>query len=130
MKWKRLWRLLAAGGAGVLLASSASAQTGGLRVQYRIPHVAATDNHVRPHVRVFNGTTAAVPMSELTLRYWYTVDGVRPQVYVCDWTPPPGCGNVTAQFVAVSPARTNADFYLQVGFTPGMGSLAAGQSVR
>ena len=111
--------------AGLLMAPSAGAQT--LRVQYKIPGVAVGDNHVRPHLRIVNSGAAAVPYSELTIRYWYTVDGVRPQVYWCDWTPG-GCNNVTSQFVAVNPARTNADFYVQVGFTAGMGSLAAGQT--
>src|SRR5262245_8074357 len=127
MEWKRLWPSLATVAAGALLASTASAQTSGLRVQYKIPQAVPNDNHVRPHLNIVNGGTATVPLSELTLRYWYTVDGVRPQVYVCDWTPR-GCGNVTSSFVAVSPARTGADFYLQLGFTPGMGSLTAGQS--
>src|SRR4029450_14076334 len=127
MEWKRLGWSLAVGAAGLLAASSAAAQTG-LRVQYRVPSVAVSDNHVRPHLRIVNGTGSAVPLSELTMRYWYTVDGVQPQVYVCDWTPPPGCSNVATSFVAVSPARPGADFYLQIGFTAGMGSLAAGAS--
>src|SRR4029079_1323606 len=37
-------------------------------------------------------------------------------------------GNVTSQFVALSPARTGADFYLQLGFTAGIGSLTARQA--
>ena len=128
MDWKHIRSSMAAALVGVALgAPFAEAQTTGLKVQYRIPGAAVNDNHVRPHLSVVNTGTTTVPTSELTIRYWYTVDGVRPQVYVCDYTPR-GCGNVTSQFVAVSPARTNADFYLQVGFTAGMGSLAAGQS--
>ena len=86
MEWKRIGWSLAVGAAGVLAASSAAAQTG-LRVQYRVPSVAVNDNHVRPHLRVVNSTGSAVPLSELTMRYWYTVDGVQPQVYVLDAGP-------------------------------------------
>src|SRR6185295_13833546 len=119
--------LLATVAASLLLAPFASAQTSGLRVQYKIPGAVPADNHVRPHLNIVNGGTTTVPLSELTVRYWYTVDGARPQVYVCDYTPR-GCGNVTSTFVTVSPARTGADTYLQLGFTAGMGSLTAGQS--
>ena len=105
MATKSLCGSLAAAAAALMVAPSAWAQA--LRVQYKIPGAAVNDNHVRPHLRIVNGTAAAVPYSELTIRYWYTVDGVRPQVYWCDWTPR-GCNNVTSHFVAVSPARTNA----------------------
>ena len=35
---------------------------------------------------------------------------------------------MTGTFVTVSPARTGADHYLQLGFTSGAGSLAPGAS--
>jgi hypothetical protein len=37
-----------------------------------------------------------------------------------------GCSNVKGNFVAVSPARTNADYYLEISFTSGAGTLAPG----
>jgi len=39
-----------------------------------------------------------------------------------------GCSNVTSRFVALSPTRTKANTVLEIGFTAGAGSLAAGQS--
>src|SRR5262249_29423938 len=98
MDWNRRGRSLAAGLAAFLAPGPAAAQTSGLKIQYKIPSVAVNDNHVRPHLQVVNTGTATVALSELTIRYWYTVDGDRPQVYVCDYTPR-GCGNVTSQFV-------------------------------
>jgi hypothetical protein len=111
----------------VLAATTTSAQTTGLKVQYKIPHVAATDNHVRPHLNVVNTGSTTVPLAEITIRYWFTVDGARPQFYWCDWTPR-GCNNVTSRFAVVTPAQANADSFLEIGFTAGMGSLAPGQS--
>src|SRR5215510_6736704 len=97
-----LWRSCVVGGAVLLWAASASAQSG-LRVQYRFGQpLAPTDNHVRPILNIINGGTTAVPLSELTLRYWYTVDGARPQVYVCDWANI-GNQNVRSRFVTLSP---------------------------
>ncbi len=64
-------------------------------------------------------------MSELTVRYWYTNDGNQPQVYDCDHASR-SCSNITASFVSI-PAVTGANTYLQLSFSAGAGSLAAGQ---
>jgi endoglucanase len=108
-------------------ASTSAAGTGGLKAQYFAADTNAGDNQVKPHLNLVNIGTTAVALSTVTVRYWYTVDGVRPQVFWCDWTSL-GCNNVTGRFVTVSPARSGADTYLEVGFTAGMGSLAPGQS--
>jgi hypothetical protein len=80
-----------------------------------------------------NGTTA-IPLSDLTVRYWYTYDTtpIVSQTAACDYTFLAGnCpvviynGPTPAPFVAVSPARTGADYYYQFGFTAAAGSLAA-----
>jgi hypothetical protein len=63
----------------------------------------------------------------VTIRYWYTIDGSQAQTYWCDYATI-GCNNIVGKFVPVSPTRPNADYYLQVGFTSGAGSLASGAS--
>jgi hypothetical protein len=65
-----------------------------------------------------------VALSTLTIRYWYTIDTVQPQTAWCDFATL-GCSNIVESFVSVSPARTNADTYLLVGFASGAGNLAA-----
>ena len=72
-----------------------------------------------------NTGTTSVPLSELKIRYWYTIDTLQPQTANCDWAQL-GCGNLTQTFVTVSPTRTNADRYLEIGFTTAAGSLAPG----
>lgn len=108
-------------------ATTSSPGTGGLKAQYFAADTTVGDNQVKPHLNLVNIGTTTVALSSVTVRYWYTVDGVRPQVFWCDWTPL-GCNNVTGRFVTVSPARSGADTYLEIGFTAGMGSLAPGQS--
>lgn len=107
-------------------ASTGVTGTGGLKAQYRAADTTVGDNQVKPHLNLVNVGTGTVALSSITVRYWYTVDGSRPEVFWCDWTPR-GCNNVTGQFVTIA-RRGGADTYLQIGFAAGMGSLAPGQS--
>jgi endoglucanase len=120
------WRPVVIGATLLLAASWAEAQTAGLRIQYRFGQpLAPADNHVRPILNVVNGGLSAVPLGELTVRYWYTVDGARPQVYTCDWAQIGG-GNVRSRFVSQGAAVAGADTYLELSFATAAGSVAAG----
>ncbi|HEY0604252.1 MAG TPA: cellulose binding domain-containing protein, partial [Herpetosiphonaceae bacterium] len=97
-----------------------------LKVQYRAADTSTGDNQIKPHLNVVNTTTSSVPLSELKIRYWYTVDGDKPQNYWCDYATI-GCGNITARFVKMTtPVAGVADYYLEVGFAGG--TLAPGAS--
>src|SRR5262245_24920191 len=111
-------------GAGVSIATMTQA-TPTLRLQYRAADTNATDNQIKPHFNIVNSGTTTVPLSELTIRYWYTNDANKPQVYDCDFATK-GCSNISASFVTI-PAVTGANTYLQLSFSAGAGSLAAGQ---
>ncbi len=117
--------LAALGVAALSLPTPAAAQT--LKVQYRTNLTGATGNQLAPTLSVVNGGSASVALSTLTVRYWFTVDGARSQSFFCDYTPR-GCANVTGRFVTMGTATATADTYVEVGFTSGAGSLAAGQS--
>src|SRR6185503_19686508 len=77
--------------------------TAALKVQYRAADTNPTDNQITPHLNIVNTGTTSVPLSELTVRYWYTKDTTQPQVYDCDFAVR-GCANITARFV--TPAST------------------------
>ena len=98
--------------------------TASIKAQYKAGTTGST-NGIRPLLRLLNTGAVSIPLSELTVRYWYTNEGSKPQNYWCDWAQL-GNSNVVASFVTVSPARTGADTYLQLGFRPAAGSLAAG----
>src|SRR5512141_408529 len=105
----------------------AQAQSAGLRLQYRAADTTAGDNQIKPHFNIINQSSSAVPLSELKIRYWYTREGTAGQNFWCDYSAISGsCSNVTGTFAQVSPARTGADFYLEVGFNAAAGSIAAG----
>jgi hypothetical protein len=98
-----------------------------LKLQYRAADTNAGDNQIKPHFNIINLGGTAVPLSELKIRYWYTREGTQAQNFWCDYSAVTGsCSNVTGTFVQLNPARSGADFYLEVGFTAGAGSIAAG----
>jgi hypothetical protein len=91
--------------------------------------VATQSQFIKPHLKIVNAGTAAVALSTLTMRYWFTIDSTATplptMLAACDFAQV-GCNNTSESFVAVTPARTGADNYFQIGFAAGAGSLAAG----
>jgi len=110
--------------------SSATMLTVKLKVDITTPNLWITTAY-----QITNNGTTAVPMSDLTLKYWYTYDTtpVVAQASGCNYaqTPPAACANITfATWTAVSPARTNADYYFQIGFVAAAGSIAPGATAE
>ena len=83
-----------------------------------------TDNAVKPDLRVRATSSSAVDLSKVTLRYWFTRDGgASTYSAACDYAVIT-CAKVTQSVVNLSPTRTGADAYLQVGFTSTAGSIS------
>ena len=100
-----------------------------IKVQFFNQSTAATSNQLYCDFQLVNTGTSAIALSNVTMRYWYTEDGTEAQTFDCDYASV-GTGNVSGTFVAMSPTYTTADHYLQIGFTSGAGSIAAGASVQ
>ncbi|MFE9663237.1 cellulose binding domain-containing protein [Streptomyces sp. NPDC005955] len=108
------------------LPTAAQAATGGLTVQYRTSSSGASASQTAPWFKVRNTGTAAVPLSEVKLRYYFKADSATTAYrFACDWAVK-GCSNVTGSFGTLANPTATADRYLEVGFTAGAGSLAAG----
>jgi hypothetical protein len=86
----------------------------------------ADSHYVNPLFNLVNASGGYVPMSELTVRYWFTSDGSSSFNTVCDmaWM---GYDKVLRRYGSVSPARTGADTYMELGFAGSSGVLAPGQ---
>ncbi|MER5397456.1 glycoside hydrolase family 6 protein [Streptomyces sp. NPDC002599] len=105
-------------------ASSGGGGTPGLKAQYKNNDSSTGDNGIRPGLKLVNGGSGAVDLSKVTIRYWFTGESSSAGYQTfCDWAQL-GCSTVKTSVGAVSPSRTGADHYLEVGFTSG--SLAAG----
>ena len=104
-----------------------AAQTG-VKVQDRSHDNENPDNTLYALYQVVNTSASAVPLSSLTMRYWFTNETPSdPLEFNCDWAQV-NCSNITGRFVVLSPARSNANTYLEISFRAGAGSVAAGQN--
>jgi hypothetical protein len=99
---------------------------GSIKAQYYVTNMdRPTDAWVRPHFNLVNTTGVAVPLSELTLRYWYTEETPADQMMACDFAFI-GCSNLVGTFSAVVPPRAGADEVFTLSFLAAAGDLAAG----
>jgi len=96
-----------------------------LKVQYLAADTSTMGQAVKPHYKVLNAGSSAVPLSQLTIRYWYTLDApIDTELSQCDFAQL-GCSNIILTNVTLSPAKATADHYFQVAFAAGAGNLAA-----
>jgi hypothetical protein len=100
---------------------------GSFRLQYATTGTGAITNQIRPQFRIVNQTGTSVPLSQFRIRYYFTRDTAESLILTCDYAGF-GCGNIASLFVPVNPMRTNTDYYLEVGFTEGAGSIGAGST--
>ncbi|MEM6394853.1 MAG: cellulose binding domain-containing protein [Bacteroidota bacterium] len=87
----------------------------------------ATDNQIRPHFELQNNGAESISLQSITIRYWYTREGMAAQNAWVDYAFV-GNENVTTTFVELAEPVPGADHYFEVGFTEGAGSLASGGS--
>ena len=97
----------------------------------------ATDALISPRLRLSNNTSTDIPLTEIKLRYWYTVDGVKPQAFGCDFASTFNCqgtSNIGATFTAIPSGNVNltslSDTYAEMGFISGAGNLGSGVSLE
>jgi hypothetical protein len=89
-----------------------------------------TDQTVRYKVNVVNSGATAVPLNQLTVRYWLTNESAGTWVNYCDFAAlSGGCASVKTNIapIAMSPTKPGASFAWVVGFNSTQ-SLNPGQS--
>ncbi|MFJ5261441.1 cellulose binding domain-containing protein [Streptomyces sp. NPDC088387] len=99
-----------------------------LTVRYRTATDADADA-ARPWLEVFNTSEKPVPLSEVSLRYYFTADADTSYAFNCVEAAM-GCSNLTGTVVAMDDPQDDADHYLEIGFTDKAGVLEPGANSR
>jgi hypothetical protein len=104
-------------------AAAPDAGTGVVKVQmHNREDTGPTDNEIQPILNLVNLTGAAIPLTELTVRYWYTKEpSDADQNLNCDHAAI-GASNIDTGndvFTALDAAVTGANWYFEVRFTGG-----------
>ena len=108
---------------------------GNLKVEFFNSNTASSSNSINPQFKITNSGSSNVNLSDLKLRYYYTVDGSAEQTFWCDHAAIlSGEGgyeqvsSVKGTFVKMGSASNNADTYLEISFSSG--TLTAGSRLE
>lgn len=94
-----------------------------LTLQYRAADTDPANNEMKPYFNLVNNGTTAVNLSDLKIRYYFTKDTTQTINRWIDWA------QIGASHISTtvgSTTGTNADSYIELSFTAGAGSIAAG----
>ena len=86
-------------------------------------------NTLFPRYILSNTGNVPVNLQDVRIRYYYTIDGEKEQNFWCDWSSV-GASNITGSFVKLSEPMSNADYYMELGFTSGAGILKPGTQIE
>lgn len=103
--------------------------TGDLVIQSFNGNISTSTNGLSPKFKLINNGESDINLSEVTLRYYYTIDGDISQSFWCDWASI-GSSNVKYQFVKIDKPVTGADYYLELSFSTTAGTIKSGQSAE
>lgn len=103
--------------------------SGKLTLQYMCGESNTTTNSIVPKFKLTNESNSSIALSDVKIRYYYTIDTEAPQSFWCDWSTV-GSSNVTGKFKKMSTPGKNADHYLEIGFNSSAGEIKPGESVE
>jgi hypothetical protein len=91
----------------------------GIQVDFCQGNTSLVSNIISPKFKVANTGAYPVSLKDITIRYFYTIDGEKEQVFHCDYS---GSGSVAitdkviGDFIKMTEPTAGADHYLQIGF--------------
>ncbi|WP_410768773.1 glycosyl hydrolase [Fontibacillus sp. BL9] len=109
--------------------SSVPVPAGDLTIQAFNGNTSASTNGISPKFKIVNSGDSAIQLSDVKLRYYYTIDGENAQSFWCDWASI-GNANVIGNLVKLDTPVAGADYVLEMGFTSSAGTLNPGQSAE
>ncbi|HOM03167.1 MAG TPA: cellulose binding domain-containing protein [Acetivibrio sp.] len=101
----------------------------GVKVRFYNNNTLSETGVIYARINVVNTGNTTLNLSDMKLRYYYTIDSDSPQRFNCDWSSI-GAHNVTGSFGKINPPKEGADTYVEIGFVEGAGELQPGESVE
>jgi len=105
----------------------------GFSVRYLNEQTSATNNYIKCTLSIFNNSGQSVPLTELTLRYYYTSEVTNPTTIDTNYAHASGgqtyadlTSKITKKTVALTPATANANTYVELGFAGGSPNILSG----
>ncbi|MBO0932009.1 chitobiase/beta-hexosaminidase C-terminal domain-containing protein [Fibrella aquatilis] len=87
-----------------------------------------TNNTLRPNLQLTNTGNTAVPLAQLTVRYWFTAENYTPPITIwIDWAQI-GSNRVKTKYVYLDEPRNGANGYVEYSFDASAGDLTAGSN--
>ncbi len=92
-------------------------------------------NQISSNLKITNSGSEPINLSDLKIRYYYTINGVNSQNFFCDYASinnsnTINSSNVTGTFVELSRRSSYADYYLEIGFTNNSEILYPGSHIN
>ena len=88
--------------------SSLAATSSSVSVEMHSANTAETTNNISFKMKITNTGSKSIDLSDLELRYYYTIDGAKDQSFWCDWASV-GNSKITGRFVKMKSPKKNAD---------------------
>lgn len=90
--------------------------------EYHNTNIESPTNQIGTSFKITNSGSEPINLSDLKLRYYYTINGVNSQNFYCDYASINDCSlinstNVMGNFVELTNQSEYADYYLEIGFT-------------
>ncbi|MFZ5989893.1 MAG: glycoside hydrolase family 48 protein [Bacillota bacterium] len=86
---------------------------------------------IEANFMIENTGSSAIDLADVKVRYYYTLDCLdldNPQIFYCDYSQI-GSSNITGSFVKMPKVVPGADYYMEIGFKSGAGTLEPGANV-
>ncbi|WP_379150862.1 HYR domain-containing protein [Paenibacillus sp. sgz5001063] len=91
-------------------------------------------NTIAPRIIFENTSSSTIQLSNIKLRYYYTIDGEKTQGYYTDYARVSSSSSNIQSYVTGSfqkaASKTGSDYYLEISFSSGAGSLKPGEEVE
>ncbi len=83
------------------------------------------NNTIRPYLKLYNEGVSAIPYSDITIRYWLTVEDFSPLTNLSVYWAQIGTNKVRMRYVPLNQPRQGALGYIEYSFDASAGNLAA-----